>query len=78
MVGDILLSMLAVFTAVLLRFEGRHIDDIAIYLIVAPVSVVVASFALGTCSSIWAYMGFSDVFRQFASSLLSACVFFFI
>lgn len=78
MVGDILLSMLAVFTAVLLRFEGRHIDDIAIYLIVAPVSVVVASFALGTYSSIWAYMGFSDVFRQFASSLLSACVFFFI
>ena len=52
MLGDILLSMLAVFTAILLRFEGRHINDIAIYLIVAPLSVVLASYILGTYSSI--------------------------
>ena len=55
MLGDILLSMLAVFTAILLRFEGRHINDIAIYLIVAPLSFssssIPASIRSGRLSS---------------------------
>lgn len=78
LLGDLIIGILAMFCAVLLRLEGQlfgfgvDIHALLLYLTVAPLTLAAASFALGTYNSIWAYMGFSDVFRQFFSSAISA------
>ncbi len=82
MLGDLILAIVAMFLAMFLRLEGNLfiIDtaDMIFYGVCAPVTLVAASFALGTYSGIWAYMGFSDVFRQFFSAGISGAVFLII
>lgn len=78
-VGDILLAVVAMFMAMFLRLEGQvsimATMDMAFYLIGAPVTLVAASCALGAYNGIWAYMGFSDVFRQLFSAAISGIIF---
>ncbi len=76
--GDILLAVVAVFMAMLLRTEGEFSmltqASIRLYAVCAPITLVAASFALDSYSGIWAYMGFSDVFRQLSSACISGLI----
>ena len=81
LIGDLLLAVLAVLVAVLVKLDGHLVldgfktGDLILYLTAAPVTLVLASIALRTYNGIWAYMGFSDVFRQFGSAAISgACL----
>lgn len=76
--GDVALGVISMLLAIVLRTEGVFSllgpYDLPLYLITAPVTLVAASFALGTYNGIWLYMGFSDVFRQFFSAGISGLV----
>ena len=77
---DMLACVLALGLAVWLRFDGKipemYTPDLFFtYCGIAMVSVVAAGFILGAYNSLWEYVGFSEMFRQFFIVMLSGFVF---
>ncbi len=77
---DMLACVLALGLAVWLRFDGKipemYTPDLFFtYCGIAMVSVVAAGFVLGAYNSLWEYVGFSEMFRQFFIVMLSGFVF---
>ncbi|MCL1805745.1 MAG: polysaccharide biosynthesis protein [Clostridiales bacterium] len=76
---DAALSLVSIFLAVWLRFEGlipeAYWRQLPVYYPIAAVTVVAAGLAFGTYRSVLQYMGFADAFRQTAAAVSSAAVF---
>lgn len=75
------MSAFAIFAAVWLRFDGvipaHYQQNLMVYIPIAVFSVIAFGFITGAYNSMWAYIGFSEVFRQAFVAVLSALVFLF-
>lgn len=81
-VGDVLLCMLAMYSAAWLRFDGHiephYIESMWFYMTVAVVTVCGAGTAVGSYSGMWEYWGLSDTLRQVICAGFSGFVFLII
>jgi FlaA1/EpsC-like NDP-sugar epimerase len=79
-IGDAVLSALAVYFAVWLRFEGQIAPEyshlLGAYYLIAICTITPAGFLFGTYQSLPEYMGFVDAFRQIGAVTASAAIFF--
>ncbi|MDR1193198.1 MAG: polysaccharide biosynthesis protein [Peptococcaceae bacterium] len=80
--ADGILSGLAIYAAVFLRFEGKISPDYRQYLLVyyplAAVVTILAGYFWGTYRTVLQYIGFADAFRQIGAAGVSAAVFLFV
>lgn len=81
-IGDILLSSLAIYVAIWLRFEGYiradYVRNMGFFVITAVVTVVLSGILVGSYSGMWEYWGLSDTLRQFICASISGIIFLFI
>ena len=79
---DALVSLVAIFAAVWLRFEGlipaEYMQQLLCYFPIAAATIVLGGAVFGAYQSVLQYIGFADAFRQFAACLVSAAVFMLI
>lgn len=82
LLGDVVLSGLAIYLSIWLRFEGyvRHdfTANMAFFVITAILSIVLSGLICGSYSGLWEYWGLSDTLRQFICASISGMVFLFI
>ncbi len=80
--GDIILSALAIYMAIWLRFESyirdNYIENMAFFIITAILSTVLPGLLLGCYSGLWEYWGLSDTLRQFVCAGMSGMIFLII
>ena len=81
-IGDIILSGLAIYVAIWLRFEGfiraDYMENLGFFIITAIITVVASGALVGSYSGLWEYWGLSDTLRQFICASISGMVFLFI
>lgn len=79
LLGDIILSGLAIYLSIWLRFEGYiredYIANMGFFVISAAVTVVAVGLVIGSYSGIWQYWGLSDTLRQLICALASGGLF---
>jgi len=79
---DAALSLVSIFSAVWLRFEGliplEYQTRLPAYYIIAAVTIIAGGAFCGTYQSVLQYLGFADAFRQIVACLSSAVVFLII
>lgn len=79
MLSDAIICVLAIYFATWLRFDGaippEFNESLYIFYVISVFSVLFISTATGAYNSLWAYVGFSELFRQGFIVIFSCAVF---